>query len=194
VENEQAFVDYYEVLQVNPKCDDKILERAYRYFAKLYHPDHTETANVKKFTEVTEAYTTLRDENKRADYDRLYFSRINGAVGPPPSTEDLAIDESTAIRDAGIHERILLYLYKRRRENAREPGVPGWLIQEITDCSDDNFEFHIWYLKSKGFIHITEQGTLAVTIQGVDHVISTCRTSLSEKLLIGQSNTPTTEV
>ena len=194
MENEQAFVDYYKVLQVNPKCDAKLLDRAYRFFAKLYHPDHIETANVEKFTEVTEAYAVLRDADKRADYDRLYFARTNGPVSRPPSAEELAIDENAAISDAGIHESILLFLYKRRRENAREPGVAGWLLQEMIGCSDDNFEFHVWYLKSKGFVQITEQGTLAVTIQGVDHVISTCRTSLSEKLLIGQSDTPTTEV
>ena len=194
MENERAFVDYYKVLQVNPKCDAKVLERAYRFFAKIYHPDHIETADVEKFTEVTEAYAVLRDADKRAHYDRLYFARTDGPVDRPPSAEELAIDENTAVSDADIHERILLSLYKRRRENARDPGVSGWLLQEMTGCSDDNFEFHVWYLKSKGFVQITEQGTLAVTIQGVDHVISTCRTSLSEKLLIGQSDTPTTEV
>src|SRR5690349_19367850 len=194
MENEQAFVDYYKVLQVHPNCDAKLLERAYRFFAKLYHPDHTETADIERFTEVTEAYAVLRDGGKRAVYDRLYFARTNGTVDRPPSAEELAIDESAAVSDADIHERILLSLYKRRRENAREPGVGGWLLQEMLGCSDDNFEFHVWYLKSKGFVEITEQGTLAVTIQGVDHVIATCRTTLSEKLLIGQADTPTTEV
>ena len=34
---------------------------------------------------------------------------------------------------------------------------------------------------------LTEQGTLAITIQGVDHVISMSRTTKAEKLLIAQS-------
>ena len=194
MENEQAFVDYYKVLQVHPRCDSNTLERAYRFFVKMYHPDHTETANIEKFTEVREAFAVLKDTDKRADYDRLYFDRTNGPVGRPPSAEELVIDGNAAISDAATHEIILLCLYKRRRENAREPGVAGWLLQEMIGCSDDHFEFHAWYLKSKGFVQITEQGTLAVTVQGVDHVISTCRTSLSEKLLIGQSDTPTTEL
>ena len=54
-------------------------------------------------------------------------------------------------------------------------------------CSDENFEFYIWYLKAKNFIEITEQGTLEITIQGVDHVISTSRATKAEKLLITQS-------
>ena len=62
------------------------------------------------------------------------------------------------------------------------------MLQEILDCLEDNFEFHIWYLKSKGFIELTERGTLAITIEGVDHVISTSRTNFAERLLIAQSD------
>jgi curved DNA-binding protein len=60
----------------------------------------------------------------------------------------------------------------------------------MLNCSDEHFEFHTWYLKAKGFIEITEQGTLAITIQGVDHVIDISRTNMMEKLLIAQSSNP----
>jgi curved DNA-binding protein len=79
-------------------------------------------------------------------------------------------------------------LYKRRREDAQNAGVPPFYLQEMLNCSDEHFEFHKWYLKEKGFIAITEQGTLAITIQGVDHVISMSRTTRAEKLLIAHSS------
>ena len=47
MENGHDFVDYYDLLQVNPDCDARILELAYRHFAKMYHPDHPETADSK---------------------------------------------------------------------------------------------------------------------------------------------------
>ena len=58
---EQPFVDYYRILQVSPNCDSKILEAAYRHLAKIYHPDHPETADVARFKEVVEAYRMLRN-------------------------------------------------------------------------------------------------------------------------------------
>jgi curved DNA-binding protein len=183
----QEFIDYYNVLQVNPNCDAKILESAYRYLAKMYHPDHAETANVEKFSQVTEAYKVLRDPAKRATYDRSYFLGTDRPLNSFPLENDLESDEETALSDAELHERILLTLYKRRREHAYDAGVVGWFIQQMLQCSDDNFEFHVWYLKSKGLLEITEQGTLAITIKGVDHVISMSRSHASEKLLIGQS-------
>ena len=47
--------------------------------------------------------------------------------------------------------------------------------------------FAMKYLKQKGFIEVTEHGTVAITVEGIDHVISLSRTTAAEKLLIGQS-------
>lgn len=60
----------------------------------------------------------------------------------------------------------------------------------MLNCSDERFEFHQWYLKEKGFIVVTEHGTLAITVQGVDHVISMSRTTSAEKLMISQFANP----
>ena len=58
----------------------------------------------------------------------------------------------------------------------------------LLDCSEESFEFHVWYLKAKGFIEITEDAALAITIDGVDHVISTSRSKEAAKLLTSQVN------
>ena len=113
------------------------------------------------------------------DFDRVPIDRMRQLL--------------TEIEDAEAHEKILFHLYKQRRENATDPGVMGYYLQRMLDCSDENFEFHAWYLKSKGFIEITQEGKLAITIDGVDHVISMSRTAEAEKLLIAQAKTGTDE-
>ncbi len=183
--------DFYSVLKVNPDCDARILELAYHYFAKMYHPDNAETANSEKFNEVIEAYRALRDPERRAEYDRQHGITGADAAFPfqMPNDGDTALDEKVALSDAETHARILLYLYKRRRERASDAGVIGWYVQDMLGCSEEHFEFHVWYLKSKGFIEVTEQGTIAATIAGVDHVIATSRAAAAEPLRIPQAGT-----
>ena len=181
----QEFVDFYALLQVSPACDRKMLEKAYRHAAQMYHPDHTDTADIDKFQEVIAAYQILRDPEKRAKYDQRYKELKKDNLYQFPGGEDLQIDEKSALDDAEAHEKVLYHLYKRRREHAKDPGIMGYYIQKTLDCSDENFEFHTWYLKSKGFIEITQEGKLAITIEGVDHVISMSRKA-EETKLIGQ--------
>lgn len=188
--HENVVVDYYQVLKVNPDCDARILELAYHYFAKMYHPDNQATADAEKFSEVIEAYRALRNPEQRAAYDRTYSQRDSRSAYQFPPYSDFAIDEKTVVNDAETQDKILFALYKRRREHASDAGVIGWFIQEMVDCSEEHFEFHIWYLKSKGFIEVTEQGTIAATVQGVDKVLSASRLNLAETLRIRQSHLP----
>ena len=125
----QEFIDYYDVLQVNPGCDGKILKFAYHHFAKLYHPDHSDTADIDKFDAISEAYRVLNDPEQRAQYDKLYLSHKGEEPSPFPEEPEFAINEKTALNDAEIHETILLHLYKQRRENPSDPGAIAWLMQ-----------------------------------------------------------------
>lgn len=183
MEDDEPFVDYYSLLHVTPGCDERILEAAYHHFLKKYHPDHAETADVEKFSEIVAAYKVLKDPEKRAKYDRTYAA-LNGGGGPT----DPGLTEDEALGDSEAHRKILAALYKRRRENSGEPGLGPWYIQDHLGCSKDEFEFHVWYLRSKGYIEVTQEGTLAVTVKGVDHVISTSRTNLAVKLIAEQSS------
>ena len=180
-----SFVDYYAILQVDPNCDLRTLETAYRYLAKIFHPDHIDTADVTKFNEVIQAYRAIRDPSDRDEYDLIY-ARATG-FDFNQIKKDYS-EQKTAVSDADVHARILMFLYKRRRENSQDAGVGRYFVQEMLNSSDENFEFHIWYLKSKGFIETTEQGTLAITIDGVDHVISMSRTAIKDPLRIEQSS------
>ena len=182
--DDEPFIDYYDVLQVTPGCDAKMLEAAFHHFAKLYHPDRPDTADPDRFHAANEAYRILRDPQQRADYNKLYV-RNGGDLGKHQWGADAA-EDSAAADDAEDHAKILMLLYQKRRENAQDAGVVAFYLQNLLQCSDEHFEFHKWYLKEKGYIVLTEQGTLAITIQGIDHVISLSRTAKAEKKLLEQ--------
>jgi DnaJ-class molecular chaperone len=63
---------YYEILGVSKKATKKEIKNAYKKLACKWHPDknpdNSEEAGI-KFKEITEAYQTLLDEEKREDYD-----------------------------------------------------------------------------------------------------------------------------
>jgi curved DNA-binding protein len=67
-----AFRDYYQALGVGRDASAEDIRRAYRALARRYHPDvNKEPGAEDRFKEISEAYEVLRDEEKRARYDRL---------------------------------------------------------------------------------------------------------------------------
>jgi curved DNA-binding protein len=182
---DEPFVDLYGTLKVHPECDAKALELAYRHLAKLYHPDHPETADIDSFTNVVDAYRILRSHDLRAQYNERYAAETGFLFSPIPIVEEA--DEEGPLSDSDAHSRILFHLYRRRREFPKEPGVGHHTLMDLLGCSEENIDFHVWYLKEKGFLASTENGTLAITIEGVDQVISTSRTTAAERLRITQS-------
>ena len=82
--------DYYEVLGVSRTASQKEIKQAYRKLAMRYHPDRNpdnSEAEV-KFKEAAEAYEVLRDEEKRAAYDRYGHASFQGR-GDFGSAEDI---------------------------------------------------------------------------------------------------------
>ena len=65
--------DYYEVLGVAKSVSAEDIKKAYRKLAMQFHPDRNpdDPSADQKFREVNEAYDILKDEQKRAAYDRF---------------------------------------------------------------------------------------------------------------------------
>ncbi|WP_147802951.1 molecular chaperone DnaJ [Alkalicoccus halolimnae] len=74
--------DYYDVLGVEKGAEDAEIKKAYRKLARKYHPDVNKEADAEeKFKEVKEAYDTLSDSNKRAQYDQFGHTDPNQGFG-----------------------------------------------------------------------------------------------------------------
>jgi len=84
------YKDYYKILGVERGAGDDEIKKAYRKLARKYHPDVSKEASAKeKFQEVSEAYETLRDKEKRAAYDSLGSGFRQGQdFRPPPDWFD----------------------------------------------------------------------------------------------------------
>eukprot|EP00930_Biecheleria_cincta_P083254 TRINITY_DN72863_c0_g1_i1.p1 TRINITY_DN72863_c0_g1~~TRINITY_DN72863_c0_g1_i1.p1 ORF type:complete len:472 (-),score=111.80 TRINITY_DN72863_c0_g1_i1:206-1621(-) len=77
--------DYYKILGVSSKADDKLLKRAYKKQAMKWHPDKhqkNKDAATAKFQEIAEAYETLSDPEKRKIYDLGGEEAVKGQPGP----------------------------------------------------------------------------------------------------------------
>ncbi|TIW64535.1 MAG: J domain-containing protein, partial [Mesorhizobium sp.] len=53
------------------------------------------------------------------------------------------------------------------------PGIGDEELERLSGCACEHLEFHLWYLKAKGFIGRTENGTFAVTVEGIDRANAT---------------------
>lgn len=72
--------DYYEVLGVKRDVSAEELKKTFRKLAMKHHPDRNpdDPEAEKKFKEINEAYDVLKDEQKRAAYDRMGHAAFEG--------------------------------------------------------------------------------------------------------------------
>ena len=75
--------DYYEILEVSKTASDDEIKKSFRRLAMQYHPDRNpgNKEAETKFKEINEAYEVLKDEQKRAAYDRYGHQAFTGGMG-----------------------------------------------------------------------------------------------------------------
>lgn len=83
------YKDYYAILGVKRDASADDIKKAYRKLAQKYHPDVTkDPQGEEKFKDLSEAYQTLKDDEKRAAYDQLGSAYQPGQdFRPPPDWE-----------------------------------------------------------------------------------------------------------
>lgn len=122
--------DYYGILEVASGASDEDLKKAYRRLAQEWHPDkhHLEPDQQRqeaeeKFKEISEAYATLSDPEKRANYD---------ATGDPTK-------RSFNFRTSGDPYDIFSQLHRAGFGFRHNPGSPqptrGQTIQLLHEIS-----------------------------------------------------------
>ena len=161
-----AFVDYYATLEANCNASFETIERTFRYLAKRFHPDANSDGDSQKFSQIVEAYETLRDPEKRAAYDA--------------QREAHQSEENKAVRDAGHassdtrdRHRLLTLFYAQRRKDFKNPGIGISTLEMQMGLPMEVLEFHLWFFRQKGWIDREESGTLSITAAGVDKIEAT---------------------
>jgi hypothetical protein len=101
--------DYYAILGITPAATTRQIKAAYRKLAKTWHPDkNPDPQAAARFRDITEAYETLIDLDRRKAYDYIYKyihkpapgTTITTAADSPAASRVLAVleDTWTAIR------------------------------------------------------------------------------------------------
>lgn len=161
-----TFIDFYELLQVSPNADDDTIQRVFRHLAKKYHPDQSDTPDEERFRRLVDAHRVLSDPESRAGYDAAYQEYWNrkwklvSESGNSASFND----------DHEMRDKMLSLFYVQRRRSMALPGLGEYEIARLLRTPVELVEFHLWYLRAKGWIERLESGMLAISASGVDQV------------------------
>jgi curved DNA-binding protein CbpA len=162
-----GFRDYYEILQLSPNADTETVDRVYRILVKRYHPDNQATGNEARFNDVVEAHRVLADLERRAAYDVKYDENRGTVVNvfERVSSGDGFGD------DKRLFDGVLSLLYVARRRDPNHGGLGIVQIERLLGCPAEHLEFHLWYLRQKGWIERLDSGLFAITVAGIDRVV-----------------------
>jgi curved DNA-binding protein CbpA len=161
--NGASFIDYYDLMQISPNADEDTIQQIFRHLAKKWHPDH-QKGDPERFKLLVEAHQTLTNPERRAAYDlryqRFWDTRWNLAAD--------ASDSRAFVDDEEVREGLLSLYYVQRRSKMEDPGLGEMEVARLMRIPIHLIDFHIWYLKEKGWIQRLENGQFAITASGVD--------------------------
>jgi curved DNA-binding protein CbpA len=159
-----APVNYYDLLQINPQAGQETIDRVYKLLVNRYHPDNLQTGDAERFRLIREAYDTLRDPHRRADYDRQF--EVNGAQ---PLTIFLSKEFTDGIEaEAKIRIGLLCLLYSKRRANPDFAALSLLDLENLMSFPREHLLFAVWYLRAKRYIVQDDRSSFIISAEGVD--------------------------
>jgi curved DNA-binding protein CbpA/Mrp family chromosome partitioning ATPase len=160
--------DYYEILRVGPQADDETIERVYGMLADRFHPDNPSTGDPETFLRISEAYETLSNPAKRANYNVLrQFPKGSARFW-------LRGREFFDGVKGGQNRRlaVLCLLYRRRISTHESPGLTILDLERLTGCTREELTYALWYLCEKRWSTLGEFTSYSITADGFDVVES----------------------
>jgi curved DNA-binding protein len=137
------FKDYYEILGIARDATQDEIKKAYRKLAHQYHPDVSkDPAGEEKFKEIGEAYTTLKEAEKRAAYDALGRHPAGEEFRPPPNWGAQQGAQGYSFEDVDLSDLFASFSKGRQRTQgqAHSMPIPGQDYELVTQISlDDAF-------------------------------------------------------
>jgi curved DNA-binding protein CbpA len=128
---------YYEILGVSRNAGEKEIKEAYHRLARTFHPDKATSPEERerieqKFSLISQAYNTLKDREKRAEYDKtLDLQQQKGTAGQAPLGGRVAGSDSSGVMP-GV---AVAGLEKSRAQIARRAYLRGIQALQSGDYS-----------------------------------------------------------
>jgi DnaJ family protein B protein 4 len=82
--------NYYKILELEYGCSGEEIKKSFRKLSLKYHPDKNKECNSDKFVEISDAYETLSDPEKKTIYDNQF--KMNN-----PLYNDLCNDKTSGL-------------------------------------------------------------------------------------------------
>ena len=114
------YKNYYEILGVNRKSTKDEIRLSYRKLAKKYHPDTNKSEESEiMFKDITEAYDTLTNEEKRRKYDRQTNRLGYGVVDSNSSLSNVTYEFKSGVN---VINDLLTTILGFRKDDAQNFG------------------------------------------------------------------------
>jgi curved DNA-binding protein len=173
--------DYYQLLQVSSKADPDTIRRVYDVLAARFHPDNWRTGDAERFQALNRAFEVLSDPDRKAQYDAEQPERERRSL-PIFELEDFVYGPQGEMnRRLGI----LALLYSRCRANPDVPGLSVLDMENRMAFPRDYLKFTLWYLRTKGFIEMSENSDYTLTPAGADFLEANAENSKTIRRLLG---------
>ena len=156
--------NYYDLLQIHPRAEPETILRVYKLFAARYHPDNAKTGDAGRFRMIKEAYDTLIDPGRRAEYDRRFDLK---QPDPLECFENRIFTEGINA-EYMVRVGVLCLLYAKRRANPDYAALSFLDLENLMAFPREHLAFATWYLRSKKYIQQDDRSSFIVTAEGVD--------------------------
>jgi curved DNA-binding protein len=165
-------LDYYEIMQLSPNADHETVHRVYRLLAQRYHPDNADSGNADLFLQLTEAFQTLSDPEKRAAYDARHSAekKLRWKI----------FDQAVVATGPEVEKRkrqgILGLLYAITVKDPERASMTVHAFEDMLGCPREHLEAALWFLRGKGYVQRTDGGRYTLTVHGFEEAEQHCVT------------------
>jgi curved DNA-binding protein CbpA len=164
----QPTINYYDLMQINPRAEIETVQRVYRILAARYDPKNSQTGDPERFRMLTEAYEVLSNPAKRSAYDRWLESSQAAPLSIFLGKEFTdGIDAESKIRVG-----VLCLLYAKRRANPDFAALSLLDMENLMAFPRERLMFAIWYLRAKRYVVQDDRSSFIISAEGVDFLES----------------------
>jgi curved DNA-binding protein len=178
------YKDYYQALGIVRTASIDDIKKAYRKLAHKYHPDVSkDPKGEEKFKEIAEAYATLKNPEKRQEYDDLGKRPAGENFAPPPEWQQRYGAGASAFDDVDISDILNAF---------RSGGHGGGREREFTSFPQPGEDYSVSVPLSLEKIYSGGETDVAVEVpeydeNGLPHRVShTFRVNIPKGAMSGQ--------